>query len=59
MKNHATIKNELYDFVMNELPEKEHKQIEVHLQECQECSREVQGLKLFAEQLRTETTDWS
>ncbi len=57
--NHTTIKNLLYDFVMNELPEKEHKQIEVHLKECQECSREVQGLKLFAEQLRNDATDWS
>ncbi|MBI5216562.1 MAG: zf-HC2 domain-containing protein [Ignavibacteriae bacterium] len=59
MMNHATIKNLLYDFVMNELPDAQRNRVEVHLKECQECTGEVETLTLFVEQLRNETIDWS
>ncbi|MBI5471186.1 MAG: zf-HC2 domain-containing protein [Ignavibacteriae bacterium] len=52
---HSTIQSMLYDFLMNELPERDREIVEQHLASCSGCSRELADLKQALQLLPTPT----
>ncbi len=45
MKEHTLYKSKLNDFAMGELSKSEHEELKAHLNECSECSGNIDSLK--------------
>ncbi|GEM_PF-976250 len=59
MNEHKRVYAHLYDYVMNDLPDRERQETERHLASCDECRKEVRQLSTFLTNLDHSIVDWS
>jgi len=45
MKSHRFVRNHLYEYHRGELPERDRREVELHLASCDECRSEMEGLR--------------